>query len=241
MKSLASCVGWMLGLICLCVGGISSTHLFVHPDRPVLTVKAVAHQWWWEFDYPALAIKTTDVLHLPSAANVRLQLTSADIIHSFWIVGMDEPVDVLPGKTRSLDLTVKSPGELYGNCDSGCGCGTVCMRFRVLVSSPASFDQWSIHERLIPSEFNPPQAHVAAPACALKSGHDGRLGHESPSSHLRQLLDTDSSAGTLTSPSSANSISAEPSVPATVAVAADKNRGPAASKRLTAAFQGARS
>jgi cytochrome c oxidase subunit 2 len=101
----------------------------------------VAHQWWWEFDYPSVGVKTSDVLRVPSATNVRLELASADVLHSFWILGMKDAVELVPGKTRPLDLVVKSPGEIYGNCDSRCGCATVCMRFRVLASSPGSFDQ----------------------------------------------------------------------------------------------------
>jgi cytochrome c oxidase subunit 2 len=80
-------------------------------------------------------------LRVPSATNVRLELASADVLHSFWILGMKDAVELVPGKTRPLDLVVKSPGEIYGNCDSRCGCATVCMRFRVLASSPGSFDQ----------------------------------------------------------------------------------------------------
>jgi cytochrome c oxidase subunit 2 len=98
------------------------------------------------FDYPALGIKTSNLLYLPTATNIRLELASADVIHSFWIAGMKESVDVPPGKTRPLDLIVKSPGELYGNCDSGCGCGTVCMRFSVLASNPGDFSQWAARD-----------------------------------------------------------------------------------------------
>jgi heme/copper-type cytochrome/quinol oxidase subunit 2 len=126
-------------------------------DAPALKVRAVAHQWWWEFDYPSLGVRTSDVLYLPSGRDVRLELRSGDVIHSFWIAGMKDSVDIIPGKTRLLDLVVKSPGELYGNCDSGCGCGTVCMRFRVMASAPLQFQRWAADARLRRSEFKPPQ------------------------------------------------------------------------------------
>jgi len=152
MKSSTALAGFLVGLACICAGTILlATILGAGVTRPALTVKAVAHEWWWEFDYPSLGIKTSNVLHLPSAASVRVELASADVIHSFWIVGMKDPVAILPGKTRLLDLVVKSPGELYGNCDSGCGCGTLCMRFRVLASSSVNFDRWAARERLLPS------------------------------------------------------------------------------------------
>ena len=191
MKSFLPFVAAFAGLACICAGVISVVRMVGGSDtRPALTVEAVAHQWWWEFDYPSLGIKTSDVLYLPSATNVRIELASADVIHSFWIDGMKDPVDIFPGKTHSLDLIAKSPGELHGNCDFGCGCNTVCMRFRVLASNPGSFDQWAAHERLLPTEFKPPRTHVA-PACALNTGHDGHDGQELLSSHLQRLLDGD--------------------------------------------------
>jgi heme/copper-type cytochrome/quinol oxidase subunit 2 len=189
MKSSAASVGSLMVLTWICAGAIPLARILDRGGtRSALTVRAVAHQWWWEFDYPSLGIKTSDVLYLPSATNVRLELASADVIHSFWIVGMKDPVDILPGKTRPLDLIVKSPGELYGNCDSGCGCGTVCMRFRVLASRPGDFEQWAARERLLRSEFKPPHTGDA-PACALDTGHEGHAGRHFPASHLQRLLD----------------------------------------------------
>jgi hypothetical protein len=115
------------------------------------------------------------------------------VIHSFWIVGMKDPVNILPVRCP-LNLVVKSPGELYGNCESSCGCGTVCIPFRVLASGPGNFDQWSARERLLPSEFKPPHIRVV-PACALNTGQDGHVRHESSSSQLQRLLDGDESPG----------------------------------------------
>src|SRR5271154_7163295 len=179
----------LLGLACICAAVVLFARIGgVRANQPDLTIKAVAHQWWWEFDYPSLGIKTSNVLYLPSATNVRLELASADVIHSFWIAGMKDPLDIFPGKTRPLDLIVKSPGELHGNCDSGCGCNTVCMRFRVLARDPGNFDRWAARERLLPSEFKPPP-HTVVPACALSTGHDGHAGHESPANHLQRVLD----------------------------------------------------
>ncbi len=151
-------------------------------------VRAVAHQWWWEFDYPSLGIKTNNVLCLPSDSDVRLELRSADFIHSFWIAGMKESIDIIPGQAHLLDVLVKSPGELYGNCDSGCGCGTVCMRFRILISAPPEFERWAVNEQSPPGEFEPPRT-ANAPACALNTAHDRRFKPNSPTTRLQYLLD----------------------------------------------------
>src|SRR5580658_5842811 len=157
MKASRAFIFSSIVLACVCAAAVFLARIHTRVvSGSVLTVRAVAHQWWWEFDYPSLGIKTSDVLYVPSATNVRLELASADVIHTFWIAGMKESVDIPPGKTRPLDLVVKSPGELDGNCDSGCGCGTVCMRFRVLASNPGDFKQWATRERLSRSAFKPP-------------------------------------------------------------------------------------
>jgi cytochrome c oxidase subunit 2 len=44
----------------------------------------IAHQWWWEFHYPDLGVSTANELHVPLGCPVALEMTSADVIHSFW-------------------------------------------------------------------------------------------------------------------------------------------------------------
>ena len=195
MKASRVSMASLIVLACVCAAGIFVARMYARSaSGSTLIVKAVAHQWWWEFDYPSLGIKTSNVLYVPSATNVRLELAPADVIHSFWIAGMKESVDIPPGKTRPLDLVVKSPGELDGNCDSGCGCGTVCMRFRVLASNPGDFKQWATRERLSRSAFKPPRK-VDAAACALNAGYERRVGHNFHKSRLQRLLDGDESTG----------------------------------------------
>ena len=191
MKPSRAFIVLAIALGCICGGVIFLVQIHARGESaPELTVTAVAHQWWWEFDYPSLGLKTSDVLYLPSSTNIHLELASADVIHSFWLIGMKKSVDIIPGKTRALDLVVKSPGELYGNCDAACGCATVCMRFRVLASSPGNFEQWAARERRSRITFKPPHQDDA-PACALNSGHEGHHTHNFPDTHLQQLADGD--------------------------------------------------
>ena len=174
MKSSRSFISALVGVVC-----VSATLLYflsIHgrvATASALKIKAVAHQWWWEFDYPSVGIRTSDVLYLPSGTEVQLELRSGDVIHSFWIEGMKDSVDVIPGKPRLLDVFVKSPGELYGNCDSSCGCGTVCMRFRASLE----FQQWAFRARLRRSEFKAPKTGEP-PACALNT--NGHAHHDHP-------------------------------------------------------------
>ncbi|MFZ1888973.1 MAG: hypothetical protein WAU33_13135 [Candidatus Binataceae bacterium] len=195
MKSArAALIAPLAVLACIAGAAILLARIYtLGSNRPPLRVRAVAHEWWWEFDYPSLDVRTSDVLYLPSGKEIELELDSADVIHSFWILGMKDPVDIIPGKPRQIDLTLKSPGDLYGNCDSGCGCGTVCMRFRVLARPPAEFQRWAADARSRRAEFKPPQTQ-STPSCALSTGRDGHAGHDVPASHLQRLLDGSLSA-----------------------------------------------
>jgi heme/copper-type cytochrome/quinol oxidase subunit 2 len=153
--------------IVLLAGGVAvlaGRALGLGQASPELTVRVTAHQWWWQFEYPTLGIRTHDELHLPSNSRVRFELASADIVHSFWMPGMDEAVPVAPGPPRVLDLDISGPGRSYGTCDATCGCGDVCMRFPVVASNAGDFAAWVADQRAQPPPARP--ATTAAPACA---------------------------------------------------------------------------
>jgi cytochrome c oxidase subunit II len=132
-------------------------------------VDVIAHQWWWEFDYPGQGVRVANVLHIPEDRPVRLVLTSADVLHSFWLPSMRLAVDVVPGQKRTVVLNPRSTGTLDGSCGAGCGCDTVCMRFRVFVTNDLEFQQWIKKHRGVPLK----QGNTTAPSCVLAGGVDG--------------------------------------------------------------------
>jgi cytochrome c oxidase subunit 2 len=115
------------------------------PDKwpaDALTVKVIAHQWWWEFQYPEYGIDTADEVHLPVGRVVHFSMQSADIIHSFWIPGLGGKRDVVPGQINSITLTPNQTGEFYGQCVEFCGTSHANMRIRSFVETKDGFDQW---------------------------------------------------------------------------------------------------
>jgi cytochrome c oxidase subunit II len=54
-------------------------------SRDTLSVEITGHQFWWEIRYPQLGIVTANELHVPTNRTVALELTSEDVIHSFWV------------------------------------------------------------------------------------------------------------------------------------------------------------
>ena len=135
------------------------------PEGPdVLQVEVIGHQWWWEFTYPDLGVATANELHIPAGTRVNLTMTSADVIHSFWLPSLNGKRDVVPGRTTNLTLVADEAtpaGEpLYGQCAEFCGLAHADMRFRVFVDDAAGFDDW-VASQLEPSPV-PPEGTIAA-------------------------------------------------------------------------------
>lgn len=107
-----------------------------------LEVRVVGHQWWWEFQYPGLGIATANELHVPRGRTAMLTLTSADVIHSFWIPRLGGKRDLNPGEENRLWFTPDSAGEFDGQCAEFCGASHANMRMKVVVEEPDAFERW---------------------------------------------------------------------------------------------------
>src|SRR6185312_2003994 len=59
------------------------------PAPQALSVNAVGHQWWWEFQYPDQKVVTADELHIPVGQDVTLHVMSDDVLHNFWAPELD--------------------------------------------------------------------------------------------------------------------------------------------------------
>jgi cytochrome c oxidase subunit II len=111
------------------------------PPKDALIIKVVAHQWWWEFDYPDGA-KASNEMHIPVNRPIRLSLESGDIIHSFWVPQLGGKRDVVPGQINELTFVATVPGMYPGQCAEFCGLSHANMRFRTFVDSPEEFAKW---------------------------------------------------------------------------------------------------
>jgi cytochrome c oxidase subunit 2 len=107
---------------------------------PTMRIAATGHQWWWEFSYGGT--KTANELHIPIGTPIDLELTSVDVIHSFWVPELGPKMDMLPGTTNRLRLLARRAGSYDGQCAEFCGVEHAWMRIRVVAQSQAEFDQW---------------------------------------------------------------------------------------------------
>lgn len=136
----------------------------------VLQVQVTGHQWWWEFDYvdykddTGRSLVTANELYIPEDTKVNLTMTSADVIHSFWIPSLAGKRDVVPGRITNLRIEADDPTPvdtpLPGQCAEFCGLAHADMRFKVHVRTQADFDAW-VAEQLTPAAI-PTEGAAAA-------------------------------------------------------------------------------
>jgi len=111
-----------------------------------LHVRIIGHQWWWEVQYSsdsgAGQVQTANELHIPVGRPVQLQMTSQDVIHSFWVPNLQGKRDLIPGRTTHISLVADQPGRYEGQCAEFCGFQHAKMRIVVDAQSPADFDAW---------------------------------------------------------------------------------------------------
>ena len=107
---------------------------------PAMRIAAIGHQWWWEFSYGG--VKTANELHIPVDTPVDLEVTSADVIHTFWVPELGPKKDMLPGVTNRLRLLARRAGSYDGQCAEFCGIEHAWMRIRVVAESQSDFDAW---------------------------------------------------------------------------------------------------
>jgi len=104
-------------------------------------VQVIAQQWVWSFVYPDEQI-TSNELYLPVDAPVRLELTSRDVIHSFYLPAFRVKEDAVPGRTDFLWIQPRKTGTYSIFCAELCGRGHSKMYTTLHVVSKADYDKW---------------------------------------------------------------------------------------------------
>jgi cytochrome c oxidase subunit II len=126
--------------------------------EPDLTVAVNAFKWNWQFVYPdsqdpdGRPVETVGsseevpILVLPTGQDVRFEVASADVIHSFWVPEFLFKLDVIPGNENGRDnvfeVTVDEEGAYIGRCAELCGTYHAFMNFEVRAVSPEDFEAY---------------------------------------------------------------------------------------------------
>ncbi|MFC4171328.1 cytochrome B [Microvirga sp. GCM10011540] len=99
----------------LTYGLVVGERLLPRPGPEVVTVRAEGRQWAWSFSYAdAPGHVTEGVLHIPAGRPVDVQVTTVDVIHSFWVPQLAGKLDAIPGHVNVLRIEAWAPGDYAG-------------------------------------------------------------------------------------------------------------------------------
>jgi len=127
-------------------------------DPNAMVVKVTARQWSWSFEYPEYGVFSTE-LRVPVGKQIHLEMTSTDVIHSFWVPEFRVKQDLVPGRVTELRITPSIVGEWKVRCAEICGASHYAMETPVFAMQQADFDAWMAE-----------QVKLAAQAAATPEG-----------------------------------------------------------------------
>lgn len=129
-----------------------------------VTIKVTGHQWYWDFAYPDLGgfqfssmrlqdprlgdhsdlrlLMTDELVVLPVDTVVRIEITSADVIHGFTIPSLGIKRDAVPGRLNETWVKIDREGTYYGQCSVLCGQDHAFMPIAIKAVSKREFDRW---------------------------------------------------------------------------------------------------
>lgn len=123
-------------------------------EEQALVVEVTGHVWYWEYRYQdtGVTILSNDVpsgdefanqpLNVPAGRPVILEITSADVQHSFWVPELSGKVDAIPGRVQRMWFQVDEPRQYVGQCAEFCGLQHYRMLITINVMDPNEFTEW---------------------------------------------------------------------------------------------------
>ncbi len=104
-------------------------------------IAVTARQWLYQFEYPD-GRKTINEVRVPVGEAVKFNLTSADVIHGFYLPAFRIKQDAVPGRYTYVWLKAEKAGDYDIYCTQYCGVGHSQMRAILKVMPKAQYQQW---------------------------------------------------------------------------------------------------
>ena len=148
-------IGWTilpaLILAGVAVGTVITILELNKTPEDAIHVEVTGQQWWWQYKYDVNNdgnfdgpedITTATELVIPAGREIALTTASNDVIHSFWIPGLNGKKDAVPGITSPLNMQADNPGIYRGQCTEFCGLSHGNMRMLVRALPTDEYDRW---------------------------------------------------------------------------------------------------
>uniref|UniRef100_A0A0A7EAI0 Cytochrome c oxidase subunit 2 n=3 Tax=Cavitermes tuberosus TaxID=187529 RepID=A0A0A7EAI0_9NEOP len=150
-------------LVFIAIPSLRLLYLMDEIHSPVMTLKAVGHQWYWSYEYSDFTklefdsymvqqedlqadtfrlLDTDNRIVLPMNSPVRLIVTAADVLHSWTVPSLGVKTDATPGRLNQVSFSINRPGLLYGQCSEICGANHSFMPIVIESVSTNQFINW---------------------------------------------------------------------------------------------------
>lgn len=127
-------------MACFLVGFRGYLNMAVAPAE-AYEIQATAKKWSWTFTYPNGKVSPGE-LHIPAGQNVKMLMSSVDVLHSFFIPEFRVKHDVIPGTYTSVWFNATNEGDTTLFCTEYCGKDHSNMLAKVVVHSDEEFKKW---------------------------------------------------------------------------------------------------
>jgi cytochrome c oxidase subunit 2 len=111
------------------------------PPQDATEIYVVAKQWMWKLEHPE-GQRELNELHVPVNKDIKLIMTSQDVIHSFYVPAFRLKQDVIPGRYTTMWFKATKPGTYHLFCAQYCGTEHSGMIGEVVVMEPAEYETW---------------------------------------------------------------------------------------------------
>nr|AER54638.1 cytochrome c oxidase subunit 2 [Pennaria disticha] len=157
-------------LICIAFPSLQLLYSMDEVIDPSLTIKSIGHQWYWSYEYsdidedsiefdsymvPTLDLELGDLrllevdnrIVVPVNTQVRIVVSSSDVIHCFAIPSLGVKADAVPGRLNQVSFLIKRPGVYYGQCSELCGSEHSFMPIVIEGVSQEKFTNWILEKK----------------------------------------------------------------------------------------------
>jgi len=131
------------------------------PNGKSLNIHVIGRQYIWQYVYPGAtepdglgAPYSYVEMVVPTETTVTLDVTSADVVHSWWVPDLGGKFQAVPGYHNYTWFKIAKPGVFTGQCAVLCGRGHATMRATVRAIPPAQFDAWLAKQKQDIAEAN---------------------------------------------------------------------------------------
>nr|QUB07100.1 cytochrome c oxidase subunit 2 [Plateumaris sericea] len=152
-------------LVFIAIPSLRLIYIMDEMNNPMLSIKSIAHQWYWTYEYSdfknlefdsfmtpltesqSYNFRLLDVdnrLIIPFESQIRMLVTAADVIHSWTIPSLGIKIDSTPGRLNQISFLINRTGLFYGQCSEICGTNHSFMPIVIESVSPQYFVKWII-------------------------------------------------------------------------------------------------